>query len=592
MMKYYLVKGMNRVKSKVIKFKSEIRKAILLPIAILSISQSILFISYIVSRYLNTDNFYMSLITYFVFILESLVKIICENSALILGFSIVMNFCKADVLIGIIFVVGFIINKMIISIVAKVGLDNLFNPMSKMVLSIPSLDTGVVLVLLWSIVVICISKYLERLKKKGKNYYVLSLVITFISFAIASLIGVIFGFVWPIIQETIFDFSKFLINSKNIFVPFIYGFIDRLLSPFELEYLWENSFLNMSGEYINKLGQIATEDFAVFFKQLTENQEFIFGHYMAGEYICNMFALPFIILAIYKKRKDENDFNKILIVMAILCFLLGVSRPLELFLVFFSPLIFIIYSLISATAFFILALFNINIGILFSGGLIEFIIFGLIQQNLNVIKLIVLGAIFAAIHYYSSLLIIKKNKIKFFKSEKKNSKQEEEIVKEEVVKKQKDKKVEDIYINFFSPAKGKLVELNEINNKIFSSGIMGDGFAFYVDDEKIRSIYRFKVKKILEDNKAVVLETKKGINIIMKIGIDTKSLSTRAFQIKVEEGDLIQEYQVIWSLNKEKIDGDLKLAVAFTNLKKNEKLQFNEGHIESMERNRIRLKIK
>ena len=586
------MKGMNRVKSKIIKFKNELRKAILLPIAILSISQSILFISYIVSRYLNTDNFYMSFLTYFVFILESLVKIICENSALILGFSIVMNFCKADILMGIIFVVGFIINNMIISIVANIGLDNLASPMCKMVLSVPSLDTGIVLVLLWSIVVIYISKYVEHLKKKDRNYYVLSLVITFISFAIAGFIGVIFGLAWPIIQETIFNFSKFLINSKNIFVPFIYGFIDRLLSPFELEYLWENSFLNMSGEYINNLGQIVTGDFAVFFKQLTEKQSFIFGHYMAGEYICKMFSLPFIILAIYKKRKDENDFDKILIVIAILCFLLGVSRPLELFLLVFSPLIFIVYCLISAIAFFILALFNINIGILFSGGLIEFIIFSLIQQNLNVLKLLVLGVIFAAIYYFSSLLIIKKNKIKFFKGEKNNSKKDEEIVKEELVKKKKDKIVEDVYINFFSPAKGKLVEFDEINNRIFSSRIMGDGFAFYVDDEKIRSIYRFKVKKILEENKAVILETKKGINIIMKIGIDIKFLSAKAFEIKVEEGDLIQEHQVIWSLNKEKIDGDLKLAVAFTNLKKNQKLQFNAGHIESMERNRIRLKIK
>lgn len=79
-----------------------------------------------------------------------------------------------------------------------------------------------------------------------------------------------------------------------------------------------------------------------------------------------------------------------------------------------------------------------------------------------------------------------------------------------------------------SPMTGQVIPITEVENAVFSSKAMGDGFAVKPSEGKVTSIFPTK--------HAIGLVDEKGLEVLVHIGIDTVELAGNGFEITVQEG--------------------------------------------------------
>lgn len=90
-----------------------------------------------------------------------------------------------------------------------------------------------------------------------------------------------------------------------------------------------------------------------------------------------------------------------------------------------------------------------------------------------------------------------------------------------------------------SPAEGEIITLEQVQDPVFSSELLGDGFAIKLKDGRIFSPINGKVVSIFPTKHALGLIDENGLEVLIHIGIDTVSLNGKGFAIFVTEGEKI-----------------------------------------------------
>lgn len=90
-----------------------------------------------------------------------------------------------------------------------------------------------------------------------------------------------------------------------------------------------------------------------------------------------------------------------------------------------------------------------------------------------------------------------------------------------------------------SPAEGEIITLEQVQDPVFSSKLLGDGFAIKLKDGRIFSPINGKVVSIFPTKHALGLIDENGLEVLIHIGIDTVSLNGTGFAIFVTEGEKI-----------------------------------------------------
>lgn len=137
---------------------------------------------------------------------------------------------------------------------------------------------------------------------------------------------------------------------------------------------------------------------------------------------------------------------------------------------------------------------------------------------------------------------------------------------------------------FVSPAKGKIIALEEVPDKTFSQKLLGDGFAIDITDGKIIAPISGKLETVFPSGHAFGIKGANG-EVLLHIGIDTVSLNGEGFDVKVKQGDFVKQGDVLVNVDLDKIHqlGKLTLTmVLFTEGNKvknnnlNKEVQVNE----------------
>lgn len=102
-----------------------------------------------------------------------------------------------------------------------------------------------------------------------------------------------------------------------------------------------------------------------------------------------------------------------------------------------------------------------------------------------------------------------------------------------------------------SPAEGLLVNLDKLDDQVFSERIMGDGFAVKPSKRIIGSPVNGKVEMVFPTKHAIGLKTSDGVDIILHVGIDTVELNGEGFSVFVEAGDNVEQGQKMISISEE-----------------------------------------
>ena len=125
-----------------------------------------------------------------------------------------------------------------------------------------------------------------------------------------------------------------------------------------------------------------------------------------------MFGLPGACLAMYHcvPKAKRNLVGGLFLGAAITSFITGITEPIEFMFLFVAPWLYVVHAFFDGVSFFIADILNISIGNTFSGGLIDFTLFGILQGNAktNWIYVLLVGAIWFALYYFVFRFLITK----------------------------------------------------------------------------------------------------------------------------------------------------------------------------------------
>ncbi|UTL72598.1 beta-glucoside-specific PTS transporter subunit IIABC [Bacillus halotolerans] len=104
-----------------------------------------------------------------------------------------------------------------------------------------------------------------------------------------------------------------------------------------------------------------------------------------------------------------------------------------------------------------------------------------------------------------------------------------------------------------SPIKGEVKALSEVNDGVFSAGIMGKGFAIEPEEGEVVSPVYGTVTTVFKTKHAIGITSDQGAEILIHIGLDTVKLEGQWFTAHVKEGDKVAPGDPLVSFDLEQI---------------------------------------
>ncbi|HEM3553672.1 PTS transporter subunit EIIC [Streptococcus suis] len=271
-----------------------------------------------------------------------------------------------------------------------------------------SIDTGVLGALAIGITVATLhNKYRKIELPAFLGFFGGSRFIPIISSFAAIAIGSIFYIIWPPIQNLLVDFGK-AIAEMGSFGTFLYGFGLRLTGAFGLHHTIYPMFwyTSLGGSEV-VAGETIQGAQNIFFAQLADANHtglFTYGtRFFAGRFATMIFGLPASCLAMYHAIPKENrkKVGSFYSSSALTSLLTGITEPIEFSFLFVAPWLYVVHAFLDGLSFLVADFLQIRIGNSFSGGLIDYLIFGVFQGNdkTNWIYVIPIGLLWAAVYY-------------------------------------------------------------------------------------------------------------------------------------------------------------------------------------------------
>ena len=233
-------------------------------------------------------------------------------------------------------------------------------------------------------------------------------------------IGILMYFIWPAVQNGIFALGG-LVTGTGYFGTLIFGIIKRALIPFGLHHVFYMPFWQTAvGGTMMVDGNLIQGGQNIFFAQLASSDVTHFSadatRYFSGEFIFMIFGLPGAALAMYRCAKPEKKkaAGGLLLSAALACMFTGITEPIEFSFLFVAPMLFVVQVILAGSAYMVAHILNIAVGLTFSGGLLDLVIFGVLQGNAKTswLRIIPAGIVYFLLYYFLFSFLIKKFDLK------------------------------------------------------------------------------------------------------------------------------------------------------------------------------------
>lgn len=220
-------------------------------------------------------------------------------------------------------------------------------------------------------------------------------------------VGIAMFFIWPIIQTGIYAVGNVVLNSGYA-GTWVYGLMERLLIPFGLHHVFYLPFWQTAlGGTMEIQGVLVEGAQNIFFAQLADPNVTKFAvsatRFMSGKFPLMIFGLPGAALAMYRTAKPEKRklVGGLLLSAALTSMLTGITEPLEFTFLFVAPLLYGIHCVFAGAAYMLMHIFEVGVGMTFSGGIIDLTLFGIIQGNAktNWIWVVIVGIVYFIVYY-------------------------------------------------------------------------------------------------------------------------------------------------------------------------------------------------
>ncbi|HSQ88079.1 glucose-specific PTS transporter subunit IIBC [Romboutsia sp.] len=662
-------------------------KALMLPVALLPAAGILLGVSNALANpaliarmpFLANDTFQL-----IVSIMEKSGGIVFGNLPLLFAVGVAVGLTEGEGVAGLAAIVGFLVMNTSMGIMAGVTPDMMGNPMYATVDGIPTLQTGVFGGIIIGIIAAGLYKRFYKIElPQYLGFFAGKRFVPIVTAASAILVGILLSWIWPPIQDGLLNFSRTVIDANITVAAFIFGIVERALIPFGLHHVFYNPFWYQFGEYVDKAGNLVMGDQSIFFAQLKDGVPFTAGTFMTGKFPFMMFGLPAAALAIVHTSKPEKRkfVAGIMASAALTSFLTGITEPIEFAFLFVAPALFGVHCIFAGVSFMLMQILGVKIGMTFSGGLIDFMLFGVLPNRTPWYLVLVVGAVFAVVYYFGFRFLITKFDLKtpgredetesdsnvtLSNSElafgilealgnKENIKNldacitrlrvavedinkvdqdklkslgaagvmvvgnnlqaiygpKSDTLKSEIneiisgkVKVAKPKKVEPVKVEepkkevaattldeeIVSLVNGELLDISQVPDEVFSTKLMGDGFAIKSKDGDIYAPVDGTVEVIFPTKHAIIIKSTAGREVLIHLGIETVKLEGKGFDMFVEVGQEVKAGDKLVKMDLDYIEKNATSTISpivFTNLEGSEKVSIKAGAIKAKEGNRI-----
>lgn len=235
----------------------------------------------------------------------------------------------------------------------------------------------------------------------------------------AIFVGAMFFVIWPPVQDALVAAGTAIAGMGPI-GTFFYGFLLRLSGAAGLHHIIYPMFwyTPLGGTEIVAGVEVVGAQ-TIFFAQLADpNHVGMFTEgtrFFAGRFGTMMFGLPGACLAMWHcVPKDRRaKYTGVFASVALTSFVTGITEPIEFMFLFVAPWLYVIHAFFDGVSFYVADVLNINIGNTFSGGVIDFTLFGIMQghDRTHWMYVLIVGPIWFALYYFTFRFLINRFKV-------------------------------------------------------------------------------------------------------------------------------------------------------------------------------------
>ncbi|MBU5593871.1 PTS transporter subunit EIIC [Amphibacillus sp. MSJ-3] len=240
-----------------------------------------------------------------------------------------------------------------------------------------------------------------------------------ISAFVGVLVGIAMAFIWPYAGAAIAWLGE-LVADLGYIGTFLYGFIYRALIPLGLHHVFYLPFWQTAlGGVAEVAGQTVEGAQNILFAQLAAGEVIDpeAARFFSGMFPFMIFGFPAAALAMYQTARKERkkDVKGLMISASLTSIFTGITEPIEFSFLFASPFLYFgVHVVLGATSFMIMHMLEVGVGLTFSGGLLDFILYGVLpgQAMTNWISVVIVGVIYGFIYYFAFRFFITKFDLK------------------------------------------------------------------------------------------------------------------------------------------------------------------------------------
>lgn len=451
----------------------------------------------------------------------------------------------------------------------------------------------------------------------------------------ALLVGLGLGLGWPPVQQSIYAFGQYILDSS--WGPAFYAAGKRLLIPVGLHHVYYPPFLFQFGEFLTSSGQVVHGESARYFAGDPSA-----GRFMASEFPIMLFGLPAAALAMWLTARPERKkaVAGVMLSAALTSIVTGITEPIEFAFIFVAPLLYGLHVALAFLSGYLTNAFDVHLGYTFSASLIDMFL-GWFNQKNSFYLLAVIGPVigltyftsfFALIRYFNFATVgredesLPTNAATPAASERAlqilqalgGSRNIEAIdacitrlrltvndparVNRDALKSlgaagimQAGKNFQVIFgvesdqlkeqikacmstTQIPSPVRGQIIPLEKVPDETFATKVLGDGFAVVPDEGVVYSPVDAVVSTVFPTGHALGLISKDGLEILIHVGVDTVQMKGEGFKAFVKDGDEVQKGQRLLEFDLDLIGSRAKspiTPVVVTNMDRVKKLTIN-----------------
>lgn len=383
---------MSNGKNKIFSILQKVGKSLMMPVSVLPAAGLLVALGRMLQNATETASGEItnSLINGFGQIIFSGGLAIFEQLPVVFAIGVAIGFAGGAGVAGLAAVVGYFTMTNVINVIGELrGLEM-------------SINTGV----FGGIVIGLVSAKLYQRFFKTKLHPVLGFfsgkrLVPIVTAASALGLGILFGFIWPPIQDLINAFGKSVMSSN--LGPAFYAAGKRLLIPVGLHHVYYPPFLYEFGEFVTDSGKVLHGETTRYFAG-----DPTAGRFMAAEFPIMLFGLPAATLAMYLRadKSKRKAIAGIMIPAALTSIITGITEPIEFAFIFVAPVLYVFHVAAAFVSGLLTNFFNIHLGYTFSASLIDYVV-GFFNQQNSIYLFTIVGPIIFALYFVVFYYLIK-----------------------------------------------------------------------------------------------------------------------------------------------------------------------------------------